>query len=302
MQTVNFRCGHCNNLMAVSHDYLGQQVRCPTCQNVVLAPSSAPSPATAPAPTPPAPEPENLFPRIAENEDIFSSSTQATDSLFDEPARPLVELPASPFVTPDHTLASEPMPLPAVFLEPSPAPHEEPTHTGTYSPGTEMFQSSPASALTESVSSPWMSSPSENGQTASSEPSFAEPKKPREPRQTKINWFIPLVFMPLLLYAVLATVAIAILYLKMASAKPTMFDQMPDTQGDTPGTRDQDEGDHERPPRIRRARCWTAILHGVSPHVLGQRLAVAKPQALSPITGCKLSSMGDLGRHLFPTR
>jgi phage FluMu protein Com len=240
MQTVNFRCGHCNNLMAVGLEFLGQQVRCPTCQNVVVAPASA----LTPAPAPPAPEPENLFPRIAESEDIFSSSTQATDSLFDEPAHSLLELPASPLVTPeqppDHTPAPELMPVPALFLEPTiaqpPAAHEEPAHTGTYSPGTEMFPPSQASALADADSAPWMSSPLDNGQAAPAEPSFAEPKKPREPRQVKINWFIPLVFLPLLLYAVLATVAVAFLYLRMASAPPTIFDQLPDVQGDTPGT------------------------------------------------------------------
>ena len=65
----------------------------------------------------------------------------------------------------------------------------------------------------------------------------SEPAKPREPRAAKINWFIPLVFLPLLLYAILATAAVAFLYLRMTSAPPSMFDQMPDTQGDTPGVR-----------------------------------------------------------------
>jgi len=44
MQTVNFQCGNCNNLMAVSAEFLGQQVRCPHCQAVVVAPA-APAPA-----------------------------------------------------------------------------------------------------------------------------------------------------------------------------------------------------------------------------------------------------------------
>ena len=234
MQTVNFRCGHCNNLMAVGQDFLGQQVRCPHCQNVVLAPSAAPAP--APAAPVAVPEPEDAFPRLREAEDIFSNSAPATDSLFDEPARPLLEMPASPL-----DLPPEPMPVPALFLEPTlapnPAPHEEPHPSSPFSAGTESFLPSPASALTETGTASWMSPPSENGQAPTAEgPSFAEPKKAREPRPVKINWFIPLVFLPLLLYAVLATVAVAFLYLRMASAPPTMFDQMPDMQGDTPGT------------------------------------------------------------------
>ena len=42
MQTVNFQCGNCNNLMAVGAEYLGQQVRCPHCQAVVVAPAAPP--------------------------------------------------------------------------------------------------------------------------------------------------------------------------------------------------------------------------------------------------------------------
>ncbi len=242
MQTVNFRCGHCNNLMAVGTEYLGQQVRCPTCLNVVVAPANVPSqapvfaPEPVPAPTPAPPELENLFPQIAENEDIFSSGTQATDSLFDEPAHQLVELPASPLVTPESVPHPEPIPEPPLFLEPTPTPFQDQAATASFLPALEEFPPSDGTTLSDAVSAPWMSS-SENGQTDSTQVGFAEPKKSREARPTKINWFIPLVFMPLLLYAVLATVAAAFLYLRLASAPPSIFDQMPDTQGDTPGTR-----------------------------------------------------------------
>ena len=37
MATVNFQCGHCAKLMAVNATFLGQQVRCPHCQQVVVA-------------------------------------------------------------------------------------------------------------------------------------------------------------------------------------------------------------------------------------------------------------------------
>ena len=60
MQTVNFKCGHCGNLMAVGTDFLGQQVRCPHCQQVVLAPPPAAAPAPppfVPVPVPPPPVP-----------------------------------------------------------------------------------------------------------------------------------------------------------------------------------------------------------------------------------------------------
>src|SRR5438477_567543 len=47
MQTVTFTCRHCNNLMGVTADLLGQAVHCPTCGQVVVAPSAAPAPAVA---------------------------------------------------------------------------------------------------------------------------------------------------------------------------------------------------------------------------------------------------------------
>ena len=48
METVNVQCGHCGQLLAVSKEHLGQQVRCPHCQQVVVAPLPPP-PAEAPA-------------------------------------------------------------------------------------------------------------------------------------------------------------------------------------------------------------------------------------------------------------
>ncbi len=49
METVQFQCGHCGSMMGVGQEYLGQQVRCPTCQQVVFAPTaSAPSPESDP--------------------------------------------------------------------------------------------------------------------------------------------------------------------------------------------------------------------------------------------------------------
>jgi DNA-directed RNA polymerase subunit RPC12/RpoP len=41
METVNFQCGNCKNLMAVESSYLGQQVRCPHCQQVLLVPAAS---------------------------------------------------------------------------------------------------------------------------------------------------------------------------------------------------------------------------------------------------------------------
>src|SRR5262245_13059030 len=71
MQTVNFACPHCGNLMAVGLDLLGRNVRCPTCKQVVQAPP--PAPATAAAPPPSSVEaPESIFGEV-HDEDVFGS-------------------------------------------------------------------------------------------------------------------------------------------------------------------------------------------------------------------------------------
>src|SRR5262249_45950255 len=44
METVNFTCGHCGKLLAVSKQHLGQQVRCPHCQQGGVAPPPQPGP------------------------------------------------------------------------------------------------------------------------------------------------------------------------------------------------------------------------------------------------------------------
>jgi hypothetical protein len=50
------------------------------------------------------------------------------------------------------------------------------------------------------------------------------------------GWFVPLVFIPLVLYAILATIALGLLLLRQPSAAPNLFEKMPDF-GDTPGVR-----------------------------------------------------------------
>ena len=70
MQTVNFNCPHCGNLMAVSMNLLGRNVRCPHCKQVLRAPAaaggvSAPPQPAAPTPSPPAPVPTFNVPRPA---------------------------------------------------------------------------------------------------------------------------------------------------------------------------------------------------------------------------------------------
>jgi hypothetical protein len=55
----------------------------------------------------------------------------------------------------------------------------------------------------------------------------------------RINWFIPLVFIPLVLYAVLATAAAGFMYIRVQSKPPSIFDQFPDVEGDFPGVKEK---------------------------------------------------------------
>ena len=61
MQTVQFQCGHCNKLMAVGVEHLGQQVRCPHCQAGRGRPGRGPR--RPPTPYPPRPTPA-MFPAM----------------------------------------------------------------------------------------------------------------------------------------------------------------------------------------------------------------------------------------------
>src|SRR6478735_10624710 len=101
MQTVNFQCGHCGKLMAVGRENLGQQVRCPHCQQVVLAPSSeAPAPEPEPAPSP--------FGDLNEHEDIFTQKSETDDVLFGQHDAPRLEMPREPEPTFSANGPSEP--------------------------------------------------------------------------------------------------------------------------------------------------------------------------------------------------
>src|SRR5262249_8432054 len=102
MQTVNFQCGHCRNVMGVNADYLGKQVRCPHCQQVVLAPAQAaapvPLPAAAPAPVPvgpTGPSPPGPAPGQSKAHDPEDSifGEQVDEDLFGSPPKSKLELP-----------------------------------------------------------------------------------------------------------------------------------------------------------------------------------------------------------------
>src|SRR6266446_4112140 len=108
MPAITFQCGDCKNLMAVEDHLLGQQVRCPHCQQVVVVPGSTPSTPPSSEPTPPSVSgPMGFssfpvdFPSISPSigaphheEDIFMPPAHASDDLFGGMGQhPAVEMP-----------------------------------------------------------------------------------------------------------------------------------------------------------------------------------------------------------------
>lgn len=121
MTTLNFQCGHCHNLMAVGQEFLGQQVRCPHCQQVVLAPNpaAAPPPFSVEAPV-------IEVPRADEEESIFTQSDASGDDLFGAAALPRVEVPTEPAIVPRLALDEVTIPTDAAPPAP-PRPADQPT-------------------------------------------------------------------------------------------------------------------------------------------------------------------------------
>lgn len=90
--------------MAVGTDFLGKQVRCPHCQQVVLAPAPAPAPTPAatvtvppaPAPAPVRPPDPAPVPKTGEDEHESIFGEVIDDDLFGRSAKPIVEVPPEP--------------------------------------------------------------------------------------------------------------------------------------------------------------------------------------------------------------
>ncbi|HEY7424226.1 MAG TPA: hypothetical protein VH682_08335 [Gemmataceae bacterium] len=249
MQTVNFQCGHCGKLMGVGSEHLGQQVRCPHCQQIVIAPPPPAEPPPAPEAAPPPELVEkvpNAAPAADDADDIFAP-TEASDDLFGRSAPPRIEMPPDPFVP--SLPAEEAVSPPEAATEPSP------TVTSPFVPPTT---ASPPSADGDSTAilpafagaSPWQTGPVTEtlAPPAAEEPAAPQPEPlteidaPAAPRPTRrreqgVPWFMILVFSPLLLYAIVITVFAVLIYrheqeLEQQFRNP--FEKMPDV-GDNPG-------------------------------------------------------------------
>jgi hypothetical protein len=236
MQTVNFQCGHCGNLMAVGAEYVGQQVRCPHCQQVVLAPATDPPRPAAEAPPPPA----------------FDAMRQEMGGLFGTPPEQAPPEPTSPLASmrqemgglfgtaapalepPSYSPPPEPVPesIPVTVvpvLEPAAPPAADDTLT---------YYPQPAAPAPEPPV-PFGQAPAPGGWPAAEaapEPLASAIPQPviRAPRSR--GWVIPLLIVPLISYAILATIAVVVLYnQKQAQTQKSPLEEMLDAIGDYPG-------------------------------------------------------------------
>jgi hypothetical protein len=238
METVNFQCGHCGNLMAVGTDHLGQQVRCPHCQQVVVAPPHAPAPAAA-APAP-APAETTFQPTVPQDhEDIFAPPAP-TDDLFGAPRLPKLELPPpnGPLPDPAATLSDATLPF---VSRAAPPPDEATLPVAPAPPGPGWMEPTVAEAPAGAAGAPPATAPPEAGgapaaPAAGQDLAAAIPRAVRRPSGGG-GWFVPLVFFPLLLYAVLATVTAAWFWRELNKPHDSPFDALPDVDGDDPGVK-----------------------------------------------------------------
>jgi hypothetical protein len=194
MQPVNFKCGHCGNLMAVGAEFLGQQVRCPHCQQVVIAPSAAQLSAV-----PPGPDKTAMLP--PPGRDDFPAFDDRTENVFLEPKPPADSPPI------DATLP---------FLPTTPA-----GQAATLAEGTSSNPDMPD----------WMkaSPPAPSDSPA--------PARARRGLSLGTLLFFGLVFMPLVLYSVLATILLILSLNRTSEAPKDPREYLQDVEGDHPGVK-----------------------------------------------------------------
>ena len=207
MQTVNFLCGHCSKLMAVGITSLGMQVRCPHCQQIVVAPANAPQP---PAPVHVPLYGEGIMEdHPIEEESIFSRPVPV-DDLFDDPppAPALLEIPPAPAVS-----------SPTGPRQVEATPPEEP-------------ESQASTAVSEESNLASLASDGIGHGTV-------RVSAPRRYQATGRNWMLWALILPLVSYAILSTILMIILYNQYRNAvqnNDKLF-LLPDEGGDNPGVR-----------------------------------------------------------------
>jgi hypothetical protein len=252
MQTVTLQCGGCRKLMAVGVEYLGQQVRCPHCQQVVLVPAPAAVATTPAAPPPPAPEPAARppAPDLEGSADIFSEGDE--DDVLGSGSVPALQIPPPPpeslpplngalaEAAAEMPPAEAPAPPPPQDVPPpvvgesalpswmTDAPSDEQAAPAPWPQPQTAAADTPGASATEPLTSP--AAPPADQDLAPAVPA-------RKPAGRGGWWFIPLVFVPLVFYAVLGT-ALFLWYALIAVPRlqhqgtTNPFDQLPDDGDD----------------------------------------------------------------------
>jgi len=257
--------------MAVSTEFLGQQVRCPHCQQVVMAPTAtAPAPVGAPAASSTGLEQTSFnLPSRNEQDSIFGPP-EASDDLFGgAPSGPRLDMfkqqpPAAP---PAPTLDA------TVHLNPSapagPAPAGAGFETVAYQPGApaplEPFGSPDATTAFLPAAPPLPQAPAPESLAPAPGPSVApEQEIPTAPRRRPApsgsrTFILMVLLLPLVSYAIIVTVLAVLLWNRLQAIPPNPFDQLPDIEGDNPGAK-KVEGDNPGAKKVgvvKKGTIWT---------------------------------------------
>lgn len=259
MQPIQFQCGNCGKLMAVSAKHLGQQVRCPHCQQIVIAPppaaSTGPLPETGEARVetsdaasgqPGLAEAASNKPTAADAAEDFFSHASAGSELFNLGQTPGIEMP----------LESLP---PTLIGDGSPAPQESEATLPSALPWLAKQSAANPRAASEPLAPSDKVSGLPGGSPAWPGGVFAEALQPPLPSvplrpdgelssanaraakrtEAKAPWFLLLVFCPLLLYAIVISIFAFFIYRhdrQLQERRSNPFEMMPDV-GDDPGVR-----------------------------------------------------------------
>ncbi len=243
--------------MAVSDQHLGQQVRCPHCQQIVIAPpSTVPTvPSSEPGeektefsgvPSAPAGLSETVLHKSADSpEDIFSPPSVGSD-LFGLAEPPRIEIPLEtqmPTLPSDSAILPQSSPATLASKLPWAAQHSAENAPASLIPlgqgeGTAVLGGGtppwPSGAVTETLQPP-----AAPGSLLSQDGSSSARGRTEKRTEAKAPWFLLLVFCPLLLYSIIISIFAFFIYRhdqQLQEQFRERFDKMPDV-GDDPGVR-----------------------------------------------------------------
>lgn len=257
MSIVNVACGNCGYLLAVDEEQFHQPVPCPQCQQAI-----APPPACVPAATPPP-----LPLAVPEEQESIFSSPEPDDEVLLGDAPPAPEIPAEPSVPHPSDVplgaevpASEAAgPLAAAtsaaFVTAGSAISPEAAFEQSIKPDASAAApaASPVPASIPGDDLAFLSAPAaDTREPAAPEqilPDAAEPFPAVLPRRPVVSamrggLFIALVLVPLISWAILATLAVIVLLLRPQPPDP--LERLPDVEGDYHGARHQRPVSYER--------------------------------------------------------